>query len=125
MYRREFFLKLALLFTALPLALYAKKSTKNRWIELTTLRVAGLQYGELAEHAFLDYEELIAVREPDNPHDPCAVALYKGNERVGYIPRTDSRVMASLLDSDHRLRICVSRFDPESEPWIGCGSLYG
>lgn len=117
MYRREFFRKLALLFTTLPLGLYAKKHAKNRWVELTTLRVAGLQYGELAEHAFFEDEEFTVVREPDNPYDRHAVALYKENQRVGYIPRTDSRVFASLLDSGHRLRIRVSRWDPKSKPW--------
>ena len=116
MYRREFFKKLALLVTTLPLGLYAKKKEKG-WIKLTTLNVAGLQYGEMAEHTFSINEELKAVREPDNPYDPYAVALYKENRRVGYIPRTNSRIVASLLDSEHDLRVRVRHFESKKEAW--------
>ena len=116
MYRREFFKKLALLVTTLPLGLYAKKK-ESGWVKLTTLNVAGLQYGEMAEHTFSINEELKAVREPDNPYDRYAVALYKENRRVGYIPRTNSRIIASLLDSEHDLRVRVRHFEGEKEVW--------
>ena len=117
MYRREFFKKLALLVTTLPLGLYAKRKEKRSWVKLTTLNVAGLQYGEMAEHTFSPNEELKAVREPDNPYDRYAVALYKENRRVGYIPRTNSRIIASLLDSEHDLRIRVRHFESKKEAW--------
>ncbi len=117
MYRREFFKKLALLVTTLPLGLYAKRNEDKNWVKLTTLNVAGLQYGEMAEHTFSPNEELKAVREPDNPYDRYAVALCKENRRVGYIPRTNSRIIASLLDSEHNLRIRVRHFESEREAW--------
>ena len=117
MLRREFFKRLALLATTLPLALFAKRREERGWVKLTTLHVAGLLYGEMAEYRFSPDEELKAVREPDNPYDTYAVALYKEKRKVGYIPRTNSRIVASLLDSSFNLRVRVRYFEGEKEPW--------
>lgn len=38
------------------------------------------------------------VREPDNPHDAKAIALYWQGEKLGYIPRCDNAVIANLMD---------------------------
>ena len=42
-------------------------------------------------------------RMPLNEHDHAAVAVYRGGERIGYIPRVDNRAIASLMDSGHRI----------------------
>lgn len=51
--------------------------------------VAGLRAGE--------YLQL--KREPDNPHDPFAIAVYVGERLVGYLKATEGRVLAHELDS--------------------------
>ena len=42
-------------------------------------------------------------RMPLNEHDHAAVAVYRGGERIGYVPRVDNRAIASLMDSGHRI----------------------
>lgn len=39
------------------------------------------------------------VREPDNPHDPCAIALHFNDHHVGYLPREDNEMLSRLLDA--------------------------
>jgi len=38
------------------------------------------------------------VREPDNPHDPNAVAVWIDGKAVGYIPKKDNAVLAQFID---------------------------
>ena len=83
----------------------------------TTLKVAGLQYGEASNYLFTSDEPLKLQREPDNPYDRYAVALYVGKKKVGYIPKTNSRIVASLIDSGVVLRASVRYFHSEKEPW--------
>jgi hypothetical protein len=97
--------------------------------KLTTLKVAGLQYGAWASHRFDIDEALTLVREPHNPHDRYAVALYYHGKKAGYIPRTNSRIIASLMDAGEGLEAKVRYFDQECEVyerlwvsvWMGKG----
>lgn len=41
----------------------------------------------------------VLVREPDNPADPNAVAVYVNGEKVGFIPRRDNVAIARLIDA--------------------------
>lgn len=44
------------------------------------------------------------VREPQNPFDPFAVALFDAkNRKLGYIPRNENKVVAQLLDAQKNL----------------------
>ena len=38
------------------------------------------------------------MREPENPYDVNAVALYAGGLRIGYVPRRRNSTVARLLD---------------------------
>lgn len=45
-------------------------------------------------------EELKLVREPNNPHDPRAVAVHdEQGLKLGYIPAVDARTIAKVIDS--------------------------
>jgi len=46
---------------------------------------------------------LTLVREPDNPHDPDAVAICWRGQKLGYVPRGENLVIARLLDRQRRL----------------------
>jgi len=46
---------------------------------------------------------LTLTREPGNPHDPDAVALYWRGQKLGYLPRGENLVVARLLDRQRRL----------------------
>lgn len=39
-------------------------------------------------------------REPDNPHDPNAIAMYYQGEKLGYVPRNLARIVAPRLDDE-------------------------
>ncbi len=38
------------------------------------------------------------VREPENTHDPCAIALHWNKEKIGYIPAESNDLLSKLLD---------------------------
>jgi hypothetical protein len=44
-------------------------------------------------------EALELRREPDNPHDSNAVAVYHGSDHLGYVPRTSNIVLAAAIDA--------------------------
>ena len=51
--------------------------------------VAGLLAGEY----------LRLRREPDNPHDPLAIAVLVGDRLVGYLKATEGHTLANEMDS--------------------------
>lgn len=42
--------------------------------------------------------ELLLVREPQNPYDPNAIAVWHGNRRLAYLPSKNNRHLAALMD---------------------------
>ena len=113
--RREFVKRLGVV---LPIFAFGhKNSSSNHKIKLTTLKVAGVQYGECVTDNFSPTEVLDYKREEENIYDPYAVALYSKNKRVGYIPKENSRIIASLLDNGTALHIEVRYFYETKEPW--------
>ena len=59
---------------------------------LLVIKVAGTSYRseELQDDAFAPGRRLALVHEPDNPHDPDAVAVWDADRRLqaGYVPAT-------------------------------------
>jgi hypothetical protein len=43
-------------------------------------------------------EPVALVREPDNPFDPNAVAVWARNVKVGYVPKATNAVLAGFID---------------------------
>lgn len=41
-------------------------------------------------------------REPNNPHDPNAIAVVIDGKKVGYIPRAKAIKAASIMDADRK-----------------------
>ena len=71
--------------------------------------VAGLQYN--ATHVLKELksgDELTLKREPENRHDRNAVAVCKGLNRLGYIPRERASKLAVLLDTGLRFDVKVN-----------------
>lgn len=60
------------------------------------------------------------AREAWNRHDACAVAVYAGADKLGYIPRHESPAIARLLDAGTPLRATIARLDPADGPrvWV-------
>ena len=113
--RRKFIQKLGYLCSVAPLGLLGK--TKPQGIKLTTIKVAGLQYAQMADDTFVPTENLQLKREPDNTYDKYAIAIYRASKKVGYIPKDNARILSSLLDNGVILRAEVRYFDKEKPAW--------
>lgn len=46
--------------------------------------------------------------EPENPHDPFAVACWFGGTHCGYLPRHSNREVASVLGGGHQVSATVT-----------------
>jgi hypothetical protein len=54
-------------------------------------------------------DRLRLVREPNNPHDPNAVAVYSGTMHIGYIPRGINRDVADrIMSTDSVFAIVIA-----------------
>jgi hypothetical protein len=81
--------------------------------------LAGFQYHRAsAIWPFLRVGESLQLRrEPSNPHDRFAVAVWFKNEHLGYIPQRENRTLAKLLDQGERLEASIIRLLEEQNPW--------
>ncbi len=49
-------------------------------------------------------QKLKLLREPNNPHDSKAIAVFTSNgHKLGYVPRTHNPLPADLMDNGHKL----------------------
>jgi len=114
---RRNFIKRFLTLGAAAVTTAAAKTKAFGATKLTTLKVAGLQYGECTDDTFILDESLSLVPEPDNPYDRYAVAIFKKEKRVGYIPKTNSRIVASIIENGSKVHARVRYFDKHKDPW--------
>lgn len=103
----------------LPARLTASaRSGRGAGVALLQAPLAGFRYYRgLAIWDFLrEGEPLRLVREPFNPADPMAVAVYFRNEKLGYLPRSRNRAIAGLLDRGTELQGRIERLQPGADP---------
>lgn len=63
-------------------------------------------------------EAIRLEREPDNPCDPMAVALYSSRAvQVGYVGREHAEWLAPLIDAGRSIEASVSRVAPKGRPF--------
>lgn len=72
----------------------------TRTILLLKANVAGFRYysGEKVWARISTGDPVILRREPSNPYDNGAVAIYWHNDKLGYLPREENPVIARLID---------------------------
>lgn len=65
-----------------------------------TYSIVGMEHQHSTEivAALQTGTDVILVREPTNPYDPNAIEVWVGNRRVGYIPRSQNKVLAAFID---------------------------
>lgn len=120
MQRRRF---LQSLLTTLGLAAIPGKALASSpalaWIPLQTSPLAGFQHhaGEIVWPALAQGDWLILAREPQNPYDPRAVRVEWRGFMLGYVPRTENRAVARLLDNGALLGARVKTLRESSNPW--------
>jgi len=102
-------------------ALWLREDTTGLFVNVDNRYLAGMGiwgaklrgYGRYEGDAELGRAEL--VREPDNPHDPHAIAVYALGRRVAYYNKGMARRMYKLLDRGEPL---VARFISEDPPKV-------
>jgi len=81
--------------------------------------LAGYQYHRASGiWPFLQVGEVLRLhREPANPHDRNAIAVWYKNEHLGYVPRRENRTLAQLMDRGERLEARIVRLLEDENPW--------
>lgn len=110
----------------LPLALLCPaKPVHSPEVVLLDTTVAGWRYyeGDRVWSSLRPGMPLELRREPANPHDDMAIAVFCADTKLGYIPRIDNTVIANLLDQtaarngSTKLHCSVLRKNPSPNPW--------
>lgn len=96
--------------------------TPYRRVALTEVYIAGFRYYDgMKSDVFCDLrvgDVLDLRREPDNPHDPCAIAIYTGTQyKLGYVPRAENLTPALIADQAVPLCAEIISLAPETPPW--------
>ena len=81
--------------------------------------VAGFQYhdGETVWPRLSPSDSLQLLREPGNPYDRRAVAVYWGESKLGYVPRAANTAVSQMMDRGERLAARVKRLRDSRDPW--------
>lgn len=81
--------------------------------------IAGFTYyeGVLAFNELQVGAQLLLKPEPDNRHDEDAVALWHGGHKLGFIPRTSNKPVATILKAGHDIfEVRIQRIKPHGHP---------
>ena len=91
--------------------------TRSRYMD--DFPIAGMRYWDaaLALRDLGPGDNLSLVAEPDNPHDPDAVAICWEGSKLGYIPRESNALPAQLLAFGHGdvIECRILKVDPQAE----------
>ena len=92
---------------------------RDRSVLIQESPFAGFQF-HLGEAIWPDLqvgEAVSLIRESFNRHDRDAVAVYFGNDKLGYVPRAENRTIAQMLDRGERLEARITELVEDSDPW--------
>ena len=81
--------------------------------------ISGYQYhkGQELEHKFALGTRFLLKHEPENPFDDDAVAVYYGDQKIGFIPPNNNVEIAERIKRGDNLNARISKIHPEAEPW--------
>jgi hypothetical protein len=56
--------------------------------------------------------------EPENPHDPNAVAIYYEEVKIGFVPRSENGLLRKFLNLGHTnlFEVKINQIVPEAHP---------
>lgn len=132
MKRRYFLGSLAAVPATLPLAGQARGAVRAgevrgreavRDLLIQESPVAGFQYhdGEAVWSRLSAGDPLRLLREPGNPHDRRAVAVYWGDAKLGYVPRVANTAVSQMMDRGERLTARIEHLRESRDPWKRVG----
>ncbi len=117
---RRKFLKTTLSGLALILFSRPQKSAASKTIPLFSCYAAGFQYyeGPSLINSLRAGDQLVLTREPANPHDDKAIAVYTScGGKLGYIPAYINETPALQMDAGRKFAAQVKNVDPSVLPW--------
>lgn len=81
--------------------------------------VAGYWYydGIEAEADMSVNDPLTLKRQPENPYDRYAIEVFHDGLKLGYLPRTDNRIPARLMDQGVEVKACIIKIGDEEEEY--------
>lgn len=89
--------------------------------KLISFHIRGFQYwdGALVLDKLKAGNELSLCAEPDNPHDPQAIAVYYDDTKLGYVPAGETDFFSTMFFFGHEdsFEARVVQVDPEAAPW--------
>ena len=82
-----------------------QEKRQNRTIKNANMNsfIAGIKYRDNYEEMLSKLSEGMEVqlrKDPDNPYDPDAIAVYNGNDHLGYIPKRDIPAIVLNMEDD-------------------------
>lgn len=94
-------------------------SGTGREVVLLDTLIAGWQYhqGDRVWPLLKRGAPLTLVREPRNPHDEMAIAVFADGVKLGYIPRIHNTVIAGMMDQDMPIEARVLEKHKTPHPW--------
>lgn len=88
---------------------------------IASFHVRGLQYwdGAFVLADMKPGSKLTLHPEPDNPYDSQAIAFYFKDAKIGYYPREENELAATMFYYGHgdALEAHVLQVDPGASPW--------
>lgn len=95
------------------------ETAQSKEIVLLEMFVAGWQYheGDRDWRKLLPDTPLTLRREPDNPYDDRAIAIYGKGVKLGYVPRADNTVIAGMMDQSIPAKAHVLWRNKSPHPW--------
>ena len=132
MKRRRFLGSLASSLAALPIMSHARGPARSdapdgkgpvRELLIQESPVAGFQYhdGEAVWSRLAVGDSLRLRREPENPYDRQAVAVYRDDSKLGYVPRADNTAVSQMMDRGERLDARIEHLRESRNPWSRVG----
>lgn len=81
--------------------------------------IAGYHYykGPEIESGLHPFKSLHLQREPSNKYDGRAIAVYYGDNKLGYIPRRDNKILTNMLDQNVVLQTRILSIDRDARNW--------
>ena len=73
--------------------------------------------GQDIESYIKESDILHLKREPENIHDNNAIAIYRNEVKLGYIPRNHNEILANILDNEIKLYARVKYKYIENPTW--------
>jgi len=81
--------------------------------------LAGFQFhnGESVWSTLSVGENLKLEREPNNPNDRSAVAVYRDTDKLGYLPRGENNSVSQMLDRGEHIVARICQLRDSDDPW--------